>query len=253
MNGSGFIEDGKISMNTSTIKLSIVLITYNSERYLDEVLSSCSFADEIVILDSFSTDKTLEIAKKYNAKVYQKEWMGFGKQKQEAVKLASNEWVFALDSDEVITKELAKELQEVLKEPKFYAYFVPRLNYFFGKPIRHCGLYPDFTVRLFNKNYASFSDDKVHEKVIVKDNKISYLKNHMLHFAYENIEEFIAKQNRYSSLNAKPSRIKAVFNPLWTFFKIFFVKLGFLEGWRGFVIAKLYSEYTFWKYVKKSF
>ncbi len=240
-------------MSTSTPKLSVVLITYNSEKYLAKVLSSCSFADEIVILDSFSKDSTLEIARKFGAKVFQKEWMGFGRQKGEAVKLASNDWIFSLDSDEVITKELAEEIGEVLKRPRFYAYFVPRLNYFFGKPVRYGGLYPDFTVRLFNRNYAGFSADEVHEKVVVKENKISYLKNHMLHFAYENVEEFVAKQNRYSSLNAKPNKIKAIFNPSWTFFRMFFLKFGFLDGWRGFVIAKLYSQYTFWKYAKKSF
>ena len=253
MNGSGFTEGGKISMSIYTNKISVVLITYNSEKYLDRVLSSCSFADEIVILDSFSKDSTLEIARKYGAKIFQKEWMGFGRQKQEAVRLASNDWIFSLDSDEVITDKLAKELEEVLKKPEFYAYFVPRLNYFFGKPVRYGGLYPDFTIRLFNRNYSKFSDDEVHEKVIVENNKISYLKNHMLHFAYENVEEFIAKQNRYSSLNAKPNRLKAILNPFWTFFRMYILKSGFLDGWRGFIVAKLYSEYTFWKYIKKSF
>ncbi len=239
-------------MSTSTNNLSIVLITYNSEKYLEKVLSSCSFAEEIVIVDSNSTDRTIQIAKKHKAKIYQKEWQGFGKQKQTAIDLAKNEWVFVLDSDEIITQNLQKEIQKTLKNPAYKAYFVPRLNYFFGKPIKRCGLYPDYTIRLFNKKYAKFTKSEVHEKVILQNEKASYLKNPMIHYAYESIEQFIEKQNRYSTLNAKGDIFKAVFNPFWTFFKLYFLKLGFLEGWRGFVVSKLYSQYTFWKYAKKS-
>ncbi len=239
-------------MSTSTNNLSVVLITYNSEKYLEKVLSSCSFANEIVIVDSNSTDRTIQIAKKYKAKIYQKEWQGFGKQKQTAINLAKNEWVFVLDSDEIITQNLQKEIEKTLKNPTYKAYFVPRLNYFFGKPIKRCGLYPDYTIRLFNKKYAKFTKSEVHEKVILQNEKASYLKNPMIHFAYESIEQFIEKQNRYSTLNAKGDIFKAIFNPFWTFFKLYFLKLGFLEGWRGFVISKLYSQYTFWKYAKKS-
>jgi len=239
-------------MSTSTNNLSIVLITFNSQKYLNQVLTSCKFADEIVVVDSHSTDKTIEIAKKHNAKIYTIDWMGFGKQKQKALDLAKNDWVFVLDSDEVITKKLQEEILQILKNPSHHAYYVPRLNYFFGKPVKRCGLYPDYTIRLINKNYAKFTPDEVHEKIVVDDKKVSYLRNHMIHYAYENVEQFIAKQNRYSTLNAKNSVLKAIFNPPWTFFKLYILKLGFLEGWRGFVISKLYSQYTFWKYIKKS-
>ena len=230
-------------------RLSIVIITYNSEKYLKEVLESASFADEVLILDSGSSDKTKEIAKNFNARVEYQKWLGFGKQKQKAVDLAKNRWIFVLDSDEVITKELQNEIKEVLKAPIYDAYEVPRLNYFFKKPIKHGGLYPDKTIRLFDKKKARFSEDEVHEKVIV-NGKIGELKSFMKHYAYENIEEFINKQNRYSSLGAKKNRLKAIFNPLWTFFKMYILKLGFLDGWEGFIIARLYSEYTFWKYIK---
>ncbi len=239
-------------MKRSTNKLSIVLITFNSQKYLNKTLSSCSFADEIVVVDSNSKDNTLKIAKSFNAKIYTKAWQGFGKQKQTAVDLASNDWVFVIDSDEVITDSLKEEIENTLKNPLSKAYFVPRLNYFFGKPIKRCGLYPDYTIRLFNKKFAKFTEDEVHERVVLKNEEPSYLKNPLLHFAYESIEQFIEKQNRYSTLNAKNSIIKAIFNPYWTFFKLYFLKLGFLEGWRGFVISKLYSQYTFWKYSKKS-
>ena len=230
------------------VKLSIVILTFNSQKYLLKVLNSCTFADEVLIVDSGSTDSTLEITNTFtNTKIIHQKWLGFGKQKQVGVDACQNDWVFVLDSDEVITDELKDELLSLSFTCK--GYFIPRLNYFFGKAIKHCGLYPDSTLRLFNKNYAKFSEDEVHEKVLTQE-RTSTLKNHMLHFAYEDIEEFIAKQNRYSSLNKKNRVFKALFSPYWTFFKIYFLRLGFLEGWRGFVIAKLYAQYTFWKYVK---
>jgi len=230
------------------VKLSIVILTFNSKKYLTKVLNSCSFADEVLVVDSGSSDDTLEIANTFkNTKVIHQKWLGFGKQKQAGVDASKNKWVFVLDSDEIITDKLKNEILNLDFTCK--AYFVPRLNYFFGKPIRQCGLYPDTTLRLFDKNFAKFSKDKVHEKVETKE-KTATLKNHMLHFAYESIEEFVTKQNRYSSLNAKNRVFKALFSPYWTFFKIYFLRLGFLEGWRGFVIAKLYAQYTFWKYVK---
>lgn len=230
------------------MNLSIVIITFNSQKYLSKVLNSCVFADEVVIVDSGSTDNTLEIAKTFqNTKIIHQKWLGFGKQKQVGVEACKNDWVFVIDSDEIITDELRDEI--LSKTFTCKAYFISRLNYFFGKPIKRCGLYPDATLRLFDKNYAKFSEDKVHEKIIINE-KTDMLKNHMLHFAYENIEEFITKQNQYSSLSKKNRPIKAIFNPYWTFFKIYFLRLGFLEGWRGFVIAKLYAQYTFWKYIK---
>ncbi|NPA39116.1 MAG: glycosyltransferase family 2 protein [Thermodesulfobacteria bacterium] len=232
-------------------KLSVVMITFNSEKYLEKSLGSALFADEVLILDSGSTDSTIQIAKTLGVKVYQEKWRGFGLQKQRAVELAKNDWIFVLDSDEVITEELKNEILSVLESPKFKGYFVPRLNYFFGKPVKRCGLYPDYTLRLFNRKYGRFTQDEVHEKVILSE-KPGKLKNHMIHYAYDTIEEFVEKQNRYSTLGAKPGKLKAVFSPVWTFLNLYFFKLGFLEGWRGFVISALYSQYTFLKYIKGS-
>ena len=166
--------------------------------------------------------------------------------------LAKNEWIFVLDSDEVITDELKNEIISTLKEPKFMAYNVARLNFFFGKAIKNMGLYPDYTVRLFNKNFAKFDGRAVHEKVILNDNsqKLGVLKNHFLHYAYESIEQFIAKQNRYSSMGAKRNLFKALTSPAWTFFKLYVLKGGFKEGFVGYIIARLYAQYTFWKYIK---
>jgi glycosyltransferase involved in cell wall biosynthesis len=249
MNGFGCTKDGRINMNTSTNKLSIVIITKNEEKVIADAIKSASFANEVLVLDSGSTDKTIEIAKELGARVEQSEWLGFGKQKNKAVNLAKNDWVFVLDSDERITQELQEEILKELQTPKSKGYFVPRLNRFFGKDIKTCGLYPDHTIRLFNRKFGSFNDVEVHESVQL-DNP-GYLENHMNHLAYDTIEEFISKQNRYSSLHHKKRDIlKAITSPYWTFFKLYILKKGFLDGWHGFVISKLYAQYTFWKYIK---
>ncbi|RUT50540.1 glycosyltransferase family 2 protein [Campylobacter fetus] len=230
--------------------ISFVVLTFNSKKYIKEVLSSISWADEVVVVDSGSNDETLSICSEFkNVKITHQKWLGFSAQKQLGVDLSKNEWVFVLDSDEVVTNELKNEITNELKNHKFKVYKVARLNYFFGKPIRKMGLYPDYTIRFFNKNYAKFDSRSVHESVIT-NSKIGVLKNHFIHHAYESVEQFINKQNSYSSLNKKSNKIKAVLNPCWTFFKLYILKGGFLEGWNGFVIAKLYSEYTFWKYIK---
>lgn len=270
--------------------LSVVILTYNSEKYLREVLKSASWSDEIIIVDSGSTDKTEQICAEFkNARFIYQKWLGFGAQKQFGVNLARNDWVFVLDSDEVMSLELKDEILHVLKAPNFCAYKVARLNYFFGRAVRNMGLYPDFSVRLFDRKFAEFDGREIHEKVVLKgensraktnlseeeisnkqdanleissanlDEKfshvpyqigISQLKNHFIHYAYESIEQFIAKQNRYSSLGAKKSKFKAIFSPFWTFFKLFVLKGGWKDGWRGYVIARLYAQYTFWKYIK---
>jgi glycosyltransferase involved in cell wall biosynthesis len=231
-------------------KLSVVIITKNEEKHIKNAIQSALFANEIVVLDSGSTDKTCDIAKKLGARVEYQEWLGFGRQKNEAVKLASNDWVFVLDADEQITEQLKDEIINTLNNPASDGFFIARLNNFFGKNIKTCGLYPDYTIRLFNKNKGAFDDAPVHESVKIQG-KVSKLKNHMTHMAYESIEEFIAKQNRYSSLNPKKKSIfKALFSPWWAFFKLYFIKRGFLDGKHGFIIAVLYSQYTFWKYIK---
>lgn len=233
--------------------ISIVILTFNSARYLDEVLDSTDWANEVVLVDSKSSDDTLKIAKKHaNVRILEQEWLGFGRQKQAGVDAAKNDWIFVLDSDEVMNEALSKEIISAIKSDKFKAFKVARLNYFFGKPVLNMGLYPDFSVRLFDRNYAKFSDDEVHERVL-SSAPVGELKEHFTHYAYEDLEQFIAKQNRYSSLSAsrkKRSKFKALFSPMWTFFRLFVLRGGWREGWRGYVIARLYAQYSFWKYVK---
>ncbi|MDZ8120411.1 glycosyltransferase family 2 protein [Pontiella agarivorans] len=232
-------------------KLSVAIITYNEEAVIADAVKSAAFADEVVVLDSGSKDRTCAVAQELGAKVFSQEWLGFGRQKQRAVELCSNDWVFVLDSDERIMPELAEEIQVLLKSaPDRPGYQVARLNWFFGKPIRYCGLYPDYTVRLFNRTSGRFTEDAVHEKVVL-DGEPGTLKNHMEHLAYDSIEQFVDKQNRYSSLNVKPSGLlTATLRSMWTFVRLFVFKKGILGGSHGFLIAVLYSQYTFWKYVK---
>jgi len=231
-------------------RLSVVIITKDNEGSIANAVQSGAFADEIIVLDSDSTDNTVQIAIDHGAKVHNQEWLGFGKQKNSAIKLAKNNWVFVLDSDETITQHLANEIESTLKHPKHMGYFIARLNTFFGKQIKTCGLYPDYSVRLFDKSKAQFSNVSVHESVQM-DSPAGYLKAHMTHNAYETIDEFITKQNRYSSLHSsKRNLLKAITNPYWTFIKMYFLQRGFLDGWHGYVISKLYAQYTFWKYIK---
>ena len=230
--------------------LSVVIIAKNQEKYIGNAIKSAEFADEILILDSDSTDDTCKIAKQLGARVENQAWLGFGPQKNKAVDLAANDWVFVLDSDERISSKLQSEIIDTLNNPSCDGYLVARLNNFFGKDIRTCGLYPDYSVRLFNRTKGKFDNVPVHESVQI-DGKVNKLNNHMTHLAYDNVDEFIAKQKRYSKLSQKKKNIfKALMNPCWTFFKLYFIKLGFLDGWHGYIIAKIYAKYTFWKYSK---
>jgi glycosyltransferase involved in cell wall biosynthesis len=231
-------------------KISVVIITKNEEKHIKNAIQSALFADEILVLDSGSIDKTCDIAKKLGARVEHQEWLGFGCQKNKAVELASNDWVFVLDADEEITEKLRYEIIETLQSPISNGFYVARLNNFFGRDIKTCGLYPDYTIRLFNRSKGFFNELPVHESVQIQG-QVSKLKNHMTHIAYESIDEFIQKQNHYSGLNPKKRNIlKALISPFWTFFKLYFIRRGFLDGRHGFIIAALYSQYTFWKYIK---
>jgi glycosyltransferase involved in cell wall biosynthesis len=228
--------------------LSVVIITKNEEKFIGDAIQSAKFANEVLILDSNSSDKTCEIALKMGARVEQCDWLGFGKQKNLAVNLAINDWVFVLDSDERITKELQVEILNEIDVPSSNGYFVPRLNWFFGKSIKTCGLFPDYSIRLYDKSKGSFSEVAVHESVQV-NGKVSKLRNHMIHLAYESVDEFVGKQKKYSRLsNKKKNILKALLSPCWVFIKLYFIRLGFIDGWHGFVIAKVYAQYTYWKY-----
>ena len=231
-------------------KLSVVIISKNEEKFIADAVESALFANEVLVLDSGSTDNTCTIAQEHGAKVLHQDWLGFGAQKNKAVGLAKNDWVFVLDSDERITAELQSEILNTLQDPAADGYHTARLNNFFGKNIWHCGLYPDYSIRLFNRQKGRFNNVPVHESVQIQGNT-DKLKNHMIHLAFDTVEEFSNKQKKYAALSQKKKNlIKAFFSPIWTFLKIYIFRLGFVEGWCGFIIAKVYAQYTFWKYFK---
>ena len=231
-------------------KLSVVIISKNEEEFIADAVKSALFADEVLVLDSGSTDSTCTIAQQLGAKVMHQDWLGFGAQRNKVVELAKNDWVFVLDSDERITAKLQSEILSTLQEPTADGYHTARLNKFFGKNIRHCGLYPDYSIRLFNKEKGKFNDVTVHESVQMNGDT-GKLKNHMIHLAFDTVEEFSNKQKKYAELSQKKKNlIKAFISPIWTFVKIYIFRLGFVEGWHGFIIAKVYAKYTFWKYSK---
>ena len=231
-------------------QLSVVIISKNEEKFIADAVKSALFADEVLVLDSGSTDGTCTVAQQLGAKVLHQDWLGFGAQKNKAVELAKNDWVFVLDSDERITPELQSEILNTLQSPAAEGYYIARLNNFFGKNIRHCGLYPDYSIRLFDRCKGKFNEVSVHESVQVKGTTAK-LKNHMIHLAFDTVSEFTDKQKKYAELSQKNRNLfKAFISPIWTFFKIYIIRLGFIEGWRGFIIAKVYAQYTFWKYYK---
>lgn len=237
------------------------MISLNSERILDKVLSKIfGWADEIVLVDSGSTDQTLSIAKKYNCKIFHRDFDGYGTQKQFAVNQASNDWVFSIDTDEVLTEELKQEISEKLNQKKTHqvnGYLVPRTLIFLGRTMYFGKESKMPILRLFNKNFGNFNAEKVHEGIVL-NGKIEKLSQQMLHDSYANLDDYLVKFNRYSSLAAqeffqkgkKASVLKIVFRFPTTFFREYFINLNFLNGYPGFIWALIYAVSPVMKYAK---
>ncbi|MEW6416971.1 MAG: glycosyltransferase family 2 protein [Nitrospirota bacterium] len=239
------------------LPVSVVIVTQNEEKNIREALHSIRDVAEIVIVDAFSTDNTLNISKEYTDKIYQAKWQGYAKQKQMAIEHAKGPWVFILDSDEKFTGTLREEITYAVNNEVYSGFYVPRKNFFLGKWIRHGGWWPDYTLRLFLKNKATMENRRVHEKVVV-DGKVGYLRSPLEHYTYNTVSDYIKKMDIYSTLSAeelkekgiRPGIIKMVLHPLFTFLKMFFLRFGFMDGIHGLILAILYSYYTFLKYLK---
>ena len=234
------------------------MITKNEAHNIAACLAAVSFADQIVVLDSGSTDGTADIALALGAEVVvNADWQGFGVQKNRALALARCDWVLSLDADEQVSYELQLEVQQVLAAPKFSAYAVPRLSSFCGQYMRHSGWYPDYVVRLFKRGDAHFSSDRVHEK-ITTDGKLGKLKGEILHKTYSSLEQMLDKSNAYSTAGARDALAKgksasitsAVAHGVWAFLRTYFLRLGFLDGRMGLLLAVSISQTTFWRYAK---
>lgn len=239
--------------------LSVTIITKNEEGAIKACLDSVAWADEIIVLDSGSTDDTVRICREGGARVYETDWPGFGPQKNRALQKASGSWILSLDADERISPSLKEEILEAIANPMApEAYEMPRLSNYCGRPMRHSGWWPDYITRLVRKDRGRFSDDLVHERLIV-DGKTERLSNPLLHDAFESLEDVIDTMNRYSTVGAEMMRRRgknaslftAVSHGLWSFLHTYFVRGGFMDGREGFMLAVSNAEGTYYRYVKR--
>ena len=239
--------------------LSVILITKNEAERLPRCLESVrELADEIVVLDSGSTDATLEIARRYTDKVYSRpDWPGFGPQQNRVLDMAGGDWVLSLDADEWLTPELAAEVRAVLQAPAAAVYEIPRLSSFCGRPMRHSGWWPDYVARLFKRGSARFSDDLVHERLVFEGTAVQ-LHSPLQHESVRKLEEVLDKVDRYSTAGAEQARSKgkqgglgkAVLHGTWAFLRAYVIKRGFLDGREGFILAVSSAEGTYYRYLK---
>ncbi len=241
------------------MEISTVIITFNEEKRLEPALKSLAgLASEIVVVDSFSTDKTVKLAKKYTNKVFQRKWTDYSDQKNYANTRASFPWILSLDADERISSELRKEILEIKKEePECDGFLIPRQVYYLGRWIRHSGWYPDRKLRLFRKEKARWEGEYVHERLVV-EGKIQKLSGSIHHFTYRNISEHLDRINKFSELGAQKLYAKGkkcrwprlVFMPFFRFVKSYFWRAGFLDGYPGFIVSVLNGYSIFLRYAK---
>ncbi|MDP2639503.1 MAG: glycosyltransferase family 2 protein [Betaproteobacteria bacterium] len=241
----------------SSQPLSVVIVTKNAATQLAACLDSASFADEMLVIDSGSSDGTAELAAQRGARVMQKEWLGFGRQKQFAVEAARHDWVLCLDADERVSEPLRASILAALAMPAARAYAMARCNRFMGRWLRHGEGYPDWSLRLFDRRHARWSDDPVHEKVLTEA-PVTRIGGDLLHDSAETLEGYLNKQNRYTSLQAealfkagtRAGVAQLLLSPLLRFAKFYFLRLGFLDGTAGLVHIAIGCCNSFHKYAK---
>jgi (heptosyl)LPS beta-1,4-glucosyltransferase len=239
------------------MSVSAVLIVKNEEQRLHDCLQSLSWVDEIIVLDSGSADQTVNIAKKYTDKVYSSEaWPGFGKQRQQAQQYASCDWIFTIDADEVVESELAQSIQMAVKANKHdVVYMANRKNWAFGQFINHSGWNPDWVVRLYPREGASYCDSLVHESVVTDGFQVEPLQGRLLHYTYNSLYDYNRKVSGYLKSWAdqregkkSSSVFKGLAHGLFAFIRMYFLRLGFLDGRHGFILAFLTGYTTSLKY-----
>lgn len=248
-------------MMTIMAKLSVYIITYNEAQKMRAALETVTWADEVIVADSYSTDDTVKVATELGAQVVQIPFKGFGDLRNQALRACRHEWILSIDSDERCTPEAKAEILKIINDPNALdVYHVPRKNIFLGRWIKHVWPYPDYRQpQLFRKEMLTYKPDPVHEGFISKSSKpLGYLNNAIWQIPYENIEEMMRKMNRYSSLGVerlvakgkKPGIVKTLLHTFWKFVQMYILKAGFLDGWPGFVIVMGNVEYTFFRYAK---
>lgn len=236
--------------------ISAILITKNEAANLPDCLRSIAFCSEIVVVDSGSTDETIQKVREAGGRVIEtKDWPGFGMQKQRALEAATGEWVLSIDADERITPELAKEILRGIREGKAQGFYIKRRSQFLGKWMRYGGWYPDHVLRLAKRSVAEFDSSPVHEKLLV-EGTLANLEYPLLHYSYRNLADVLKKQSHYAQVGAAKNRAAkkngGIFmgwlRALWTFFRLFILQRGFLDGRHGMLSAIAKSQETFWRY-----
>ncbi|MFQ5428325.1 MAG: glycosyltransferase family 2 protein [Thermodesulfobacteriota bacterium] len=238
-------------------KVTATIITLNEEANIGQCLQSLKWVDEIIVSDSSSTDRTVEICRSHGAVVYTDKWLGFGRQKNLCQSRAHNEWIFNIDADERAAPGLGEEIQRALKKGEALGYYVPRKNFFGDKWVKRCGWYPDYNLRLYRKDAGRFSERAVHEAVEV-DGPTARLSTPLIHRTYSGVPDYLKRMERYSRLAAEEMKkegrttgaVDILLRPLFTFIKMFFLRGGFLEGRTGLTLSMLYARYTYTKYIK---
>jgi glycosyltransferase involved in cell wall biosynthesis len=243
--------------------LSVCIITLNEEANIGRTLASLKdIADEIIIVDSGSTDSTVAIAQSFGAKVFPEPWKGFARQKNSSLEKATCDWILSLDADEEASPELAASIKKLLASgatPEFSGYMINRRNIYFGKWLKRAGYYPDPKLRLIKRGSAEFELRDVHEDLKMPGARLGHLQGDMLHHAYSTIESFIAHQNSYSSLGADMvvrerkvsfSVVNIVLRPMVRFIWAYFFRMGFLDGREGLIVLMNHAMYVSWKYAK---
>jgi glycosyltransferase involved in cell wall biosynthesis len=239
-------------------RLSVIIITHNEAANIQGCLRSVSFADEVVVVDSGSTDETAAMATQMGAKFHvTADWPGFGPQKNRALELATHPWVLSLDADERVPPELGIEIRKIVAgQGNVSAYEIPRLTQFCGQWIHHCGWTPDYVLRLFRRGAARFSDDLVHERVVLDDSKIGRLSASLLHYSYPTPAHYWRKLEQYSQAWAtqrfasgqRTSMLRAALAGAVAFIRSYFFRLGFLDGAMGFAVCTMQAQAAFGKY-----
>ncbi len=238
--------------------LTVAIIALNAADQIGPCLASVAgLADEVLVVDSGSVDGTVDMARSHGARVETREWLGFGRQKQHAVALARNDWVLCLDVDERVSEQLAASIRAALASRRYHAYRMARRNRFLGRWLAHGEGYPDWTLRLFHRAHAGWSNDEVHEAVLTTT-EVGRLDGDLMHDSAEDIATYMAKQNRYTSLHAQAlfkQGVRAGYwrlmsSPLARFVKFYFLRLGFLDGGAGFAHIAIGCNNSFHKYLK---
>lgn len=239
--------------------LSIVIIARNEEANLRRCLESVAWADEIVLVDSGSSDRTVNIAREFKAKVIDRPFSGYGPAKKEAVSNATSDWILSIDADEEVSPLLREEIQSILatEDAPLAGYFVRRKTLFLGRWIKHCGWYPDYILRFFRRSKGDFNDAVVHEKVIL-DGPIGKLQGELLHYSYPTLEDYLRKSNWYTTLGAQEAHKKGiragwfdiVIKPILSFISHYIIRQGFRDGLEGFLVSGLSAMAVMTKYTK---